>query len=714
MPDEENPLVFSLTDASTGQPSPYFAVDAIGQIVVKTDLDYEALNAAQQTAQQLNLTAQNGLGESATVPVAITITNVVEPAQFSSQDSSNLAWSEFTPVNPVFPTVLGHVSAVDEYGPISDFSIIATTTTSPSGVTQSLGGGSNSVPFDVNSNGEIVLTGSLDYEQVSSYDLTIQANDPAKPSLDSNTSVTIDVIDGQEFVVGGGNFIGGNGEYSIATQPNGDITFTLGVAGRSEDDLSQLDDYHGAYVLLPPGDGYAVSYIADLSTWDSYNKDLLDGHTGPWDSFSISITDQPYPDLTNLSYPLQNTPNEDFKFVWGGSSYNDGNLETYQGTGAFTVASNPAEARYLNVILDTRTAAHDNQYPSWGTVTLTGLRLLPQLLSLSLVEDTGTPGDGVTTNPAIHGKIETPASVSPAGKTIQIDVDGDQMSDVTAITQADGSFTVDEGAMHNKLLASLPAGASVYRTYTIAARIGSDGEWAPLTFTYNRLPVANDDSAIEVILGDTKIIDPKANDSDVVTNGMFISSVGTATYGTVAISGGGQSIFYTPIPGAGGVTDSFTYTIDDGYGETATATVTITVTFPQVNLRGHRTGGKFGETVTEDIEDGGDPAKYLVLTNNDFEETPDPNNPQDGGRDFDDLHATISTAGAPPIDDDLAKVTLQGLPEGLNEGSIEIILSDSTAVRLFTNDGSLLYDAFVTGSGPLTIDFASPNGYLGG
>ena len=120
-----------------------------------------------------------------------------------------------------------------------------------------------------------------------------------------------------------------------------------------------------------------------------------------------------------------------------------------------------------------------------------------------------------------------------------------------------------------------PAGRSVYRTYTIAARIGSDGESSsPSTFTYNRLPVANDDSAIEVILGDTKIIDPKANDSDVVTNGMFISSVGTATYGTVAISGGGQSISYTPIPGAGGVTDSFTYTINkrlwrnrDGHGD---------------------------------------------------------------------------------------------------------------------------------------------------
>ena len=69
-----------------------------------------------------------------------------------------------------------------------------------------------------------------------------------------------------------------------------------------------------------------------------------------------------------------------------------------------------------------------------------------------------------------------------------------------------------------------------------------------------------------------------ANDSFAPDTGetLTITAKTNGTNGTVAITGGGTGLTYTPNANFSG-SDSFTYTISDGNGGTATATVSVTV-----------------------------------------------------------------------------------------------------------------------------------------
>jgi len=131
---------------------------------------------------------------------------------------------------------------------------------------------------------------------------------------------------------------------------------------------------------------------------------------------------------------------------------------------------------------------------------------------------------------------------------------------------------------------------------------------------------------------------------------------------------------------------------------------------PWVDLTAHRTGGKFGEAVSDEVEDGGDPTQYLILTNNDFEEPPDGDDPDNGARDYDDDVAFIPT-GTPSDDedDDLAQMTLSmHFPSSSSnrQGTIAIEPSYWSAVRLFRGDGTELpQDQW-------SVDLANPTGYL--
>src|SRR5205814_6188813 len=89
----------------------------------------------------------------------------------------------------------------------------------------------------------------------------------------------------------------------------------------------------------------------------------------------------------------------------------------------------------------------------------------------------------------------------------------------------------------------------------------------------NRDPVAQDDiasTAQEVAV----TIAVLANDSDPDNDPLTITDVSQGAHGDVAIVG--NQVQYTPHVGFLG-TDTFTYTIADGYGGSASATVTVTV-----------------------------------------------------------------------------------------------------------------------------------------
>ena len=113
-------------------------------------------------------------------------------------------------------------------------------------------------------------------------------------------------------------------------------------------------------------------------------------------------------------------------------------------------------------------------------------------------------------------------------------------------------------------------------TYTITDGQG-ETDTATVTMTVtstNQAPAAVDDVA-ETDEDSPVVISPLANDTDPDEDSLDIDSFSDPAHGTVVDNGDG-TLTYTPDAGYFG-SDSFTYTITDGQGETDTATVALTV-----------------------------------------------------------------------------------------------------------------------------------------
>ncbi len=134
----------------------------------------------------------------------------------------------------------------------------------------------------------------------------------------------------------------------------------------------------------------------------------------------------------------------------------------------------------------------------------------------------------------------------------------------------------------------------------IISRTYPDG--AVTTFTYdasdnlvqivtaappNQPPVAVND-ATSTNSNTAKSFDPRANDSDPEGGALTIVSVTTPSSGSVAITGGGTGVTYTPAANFIG-TATFNYTIRDPQNATASATVTVTVNNQPPNTTGDAT-----------------------------------------------------------------------------------------------------------------------------
>ena len=150
-------------------------------------------------------------------------------------------------------------------------------------------------------------------------------------------------------------------------------TVTIGIAGDIEGG-SQPQAVHGAAMELAPADMYQVTFAYDLHTWDSYddpsNTTPLGGH-GWWDSFSVSISQNQYWNLTDLSDPIDGDAELSLGWIWGGAAFGNGIKYTTSGTATVMMNGDPTQANYLNVVLDTLTDPHHNgAYPSWGEIEI--------------------------------------------------------------------------------------------------------------------------------------------------------------------------------------------------------------------------------------------------------------------------------------------------------------------------------------------------------
>ncbi|EEE37053.1 vcbs repeat domain protein [Rhodobacteraceae bacterium KLH11] len=180
-------------------------------------------------------------------------------------------------------------------------------------------------------------------------------------------------------------------------------------------------------------------------------------------------------------------------------------------------------------------------------------------------------------NPVASDEV---ASVTEDG-TVLIDVltnDNDVEGDVLTITSVtgalNGSASIEDGQI--RYTPNVDFHGSETLTYTVDDGNGGT-DTATVTVTVaaeNDAPIAADDS-VSVVEDGTIMIDVLANDGDVDGDQLTISDVSGAVNGVAIIEGG--QIRYTPNANFNG-SETLTYVVDDGNGETHTASVTVTVT----------------------------------------------------------------------------------------------------------------------------------------
>jgi hypothetical protein len=182
----------------------------------------------------------------------------------------------------------------------------------------------------------------------------------------------------------------------VEATTQGQQKVTLGTQRRDEDSRDQARGVHGAALLLAPAASYTISFTPDLYTWDSYNAP--GDYSGYWDSFSVSVSDLPYWQRTDLIEDPLSLP-----FIWGGNDYGNGSEEPHTTPGTITVASpDPSKVQYLSVVLDTNTQNEaDELYPSYGTFVLTTNPLpVPPVVRVATTLDRSQAAEGATTNDA--------------------------------------------------------------------------------------------------------------------------------------------------------------------------------------------------------------------------------------------------------------------------------------------------------------------------
>ena len=171
---------------------------------------------------------------------------------------------------------------------------------------------------------------------------------------------------------------------------------------------------------------------------------------------------------------------------------------------------------------------------------------------------------------------DTPVTISVLAN--DSDPDGDVLQ-VSGVTQpaGGGSVAITGGGQGVRFTPAAHFSGQRAFTYTIS---DGHGGTATATVTATVTPVNDDPSTTNDAASTTApnpvVVSVLANDSDVDGDDLSVSAVTQPANGTAAITGGGQTVTYTPPAGFSG-SATFGYTASDGHGGTASSTVTVTV-----------------------------------------------------------------------------------------------------------------------------------------
>ncbi len=230
-----------------------------------------------------------------------------------------------------------------------------------------------------------------------------------------------------------------------------------------------------------------------------------------------------------------------------------------------------------------------------GTATIvgsgTGIQYARTSVGIDTITYTITDAQGLTTtgtitvSDSVGGANVAPVAmadtivVTEVGQALtfdprlnDVDFDRDSLTITAVSTPTKGTATISGGKI---VYTRTGAGGDSF-TYTI-----SDGQGNTATATVtvrdtiaasNQAPVGNNDSYTLTGIGKTLIFDPRVNDTDADADQLTITAVSGATKGVATIVSGGKGLAYTRTANG---TDTITYTLSDGHGNTTTATVEI-------------------------------------------------------------------------------------------------------------------------------------------
>lgn len=213
---------------------------------------------------------------------------------------------------------------------------------------------------------------------------------------------------------------------------------------------------------------------------------------------------------------------------------------------------------------------------AWSSITFTleeemsGVE--PEISTLQLTNDTDTPEDNITSDPAINGQVSYMGDLMYVA--VEVDLDGDFISDAPAsFNEMDGTFSYTPG--------SLSPGYHTLSVRAVDNMSMIEGQWTSISFELVSeqplLPTVEDDAFLVEENSSSVVISVLDNDLDPYGTGLTITSVSSSGSGIVSIqSGSPDSILYQPPVDFTG-TEIITYTVTDGGGETGTGTLTITV-----------------------------------------------------------------------------------------------------------------------------------------
>ena len=345
--------------------------------------------------------------------------------------------------------------------------------------------------------------------------ITVTATDTGGKSVSTTFNVTVSNLPPTVTSVGLLHDTGTNTTDRVTTDPT--LTGQVDTYDSVDSIIVQFDtnnDGHyddstfvrsdGSFTFVPQGltPGY---YTIQVQAVDSTT-----GATGPAVPFSFQLVQQTGPTIATLGLvdetgysstgPVTDdaaiegtiTSNDSVanqRIEWDDNGDGQADGATYTNTGgSFTFT--PFGLAFGSITVQVRGATWDSStgqyiYGAWRPLTFQYVSPPgPTISSFRLANDTGTPGDNITTDPTLTGSLNYSGGVSYL--TVQFDYNGDGNVSATTITDASGTFTFTPIGLTPGTL-TIHARGVVWDT-TLSEYVY--GPWTALTFELDSDPSA--------------------------------------------------------------------------------------------------------------------------------------------------------------------------------------------------------------------------------